>query len=416
MINDIFRSFFRTIGRILAYIAIGLVIAYFSGIVKPANVKAVENTSLGLTIGDGTFYSLSAYPSWQDIGFQLPNYVSAGSLWSAIPTDTAHSYGLNGGALSQCGMSFVKDFYYSVSYNFLISSYLNYLHPWYSSWSSEHTINVCNSKSCTPTYSHTSVSSGMELVEYDSSYSIGSFTIIFKAPSTGSCVSIAFSSYNNSTNVQLSMFVGYSYQSLGSSSLSESDIQSALSSDFNNLSNKIEDMKSEQEKTNSKLDSTNSKLDETNKTLTSEDDDTTSSSCGIVCKLKGIFTSITELPKKIVDFMIDGLKSLFIPENTDFITDFVDSLEDKLGLIAEVPIAIIEFGLDLVNSSWESVTSISLPSIEIFGYNFWNAQEIDISQGLAIFQPYKYITDCICVLICCRTLVKWRENFSGGGS
>lgn len=34
MINDIFKSFFRTIGRILAYVAVGLILAYFFGVGK----------------------------------------------------------------------------------------------------------------------------------------------------------------------------------------------------------------------------------------------------------------------------------------------------------------------------------------------------------------------------------------------
>lgn len=150
---------------------------------------------------------------------------------------------------------------------------------------------------------------------------------------------------------------------------------------------------------------TNNKIDSINSNITSEDNDYDSSKCGIICKLK-------KLPSKL----LDGIKSIFIPDDFDFINDFVDTIEDKLGFIASIPIQLIEFILNLANASWEDVTSISFPSVSIFGYNFWNSQEVDISTGINIFKPYRYITDILCVIICCRTLHKWYEKFTGGGS
>lgn len=161
---------------------------------------------------------------------------------------------------------------------------------------------------------------------------------------------------------------------------------------------------------------TNDKLDDINDSINSDSDDTTSGSCGIICKLKGIFTGIVELPVKLVNLLIDALKSLFIPEDTDFITNFVESIESKLGFIAEVPVQIIEFGINLASAGWEEVTSVSLPAISIFGYNFWSSQEVDISEGLKVFQTFRYITDCLCVIICARGLKKLWENFTGGGN
>lgn len=119
---------------------------------------------------------------------------------------------------------------------------------------------------------------------------------------------------------------------------------------------------------------------------------------------------------KLVELIVNALKALFIPENMDFVTDFVDALESKLGFIASVPVAIIEFIMDLANATWTEFKSIQLPSISIFGYNFWNAQEIDLTEAINIFKPFKYVTDVICVVICAQTLNKWRERFSGGGA
>lgn len=118
---------------------------------------------------------------------------------------------------------------------------------------------------------------------------------------------------------------------------------------------------------------------------------------------------------KLVELILNMLKSLFIPEDMDFVTNFVEALESKLGFIAAIPVKIIEFTMSLATATWSEFNSIQLPSISIFGYNFWNAQEIDLTEAINIFKPFKYVTDVICVVICAQTLNKWREKFTGGG-
>lgn len=175
-------------------------------------------------------------------------------------------------------------------------------------------------------------------------------------------------------------------------------INSIISNQKENINNIINNQNQNQQQTNEKLDNLND-------SITSEDDDFESKKCGMICKLK-----------KLPSMIIDGIKSIFIPSDMDFITDFVDSIESKLGFIASVPIQLIEFILNLASASWEEVTSVSLPTIDIFGYKFWNAQDIDITMAINIFKPFKYITDLACVILCCKTLLKWYENFTGGGN
>lgn len=127
---------------------------------------------------------------------------------------------------------------------------------------------------------------------------------------------------------------------------------------------------------------------------------------------KGIWQTIKELPSKFLDM----LKGLFIPDNFDFLDDFKNTLETKLGFIAEVPIALIDFISGLVTTNWSEFNSISFPAIEIFGVNFWGSQEVSLQEAIDIFSPYKYITDVICVVICVNTLKRWYENFAGGGN
>lgn len=160
---------------------------------------------------------------------------------------------------------------------------------------------------------------------------------------------------------------------------------------------------------------------ETNDALTSDSEDESSSSCGMICKLKNILSYINPLSEKffaykLVELLIDALKSLIVPDDMSFVTDFVDALESKLGFIGAIPGQIIEFAINLVSASWTEFNSISFPSISIFGYNFWDSQEIDLTEAINIFKPFKYVTDCICVVLCARTLNKWREQFTGGSS
>lgn len=76
--------------------------------------------------------------------------------------------------------------------------------------------------------------------------------------------------------------------------------------------------------------------DKINDTLNSEDFDTSSKKCGVVCKLKGIWEGIVSLPKKVADAFGDILKSLFVPEN-DYFKNWFDELStyfnNKLGFL-----------------------------------------------------------------------------------
>lgn len=162
---------------------------------------------------------------------------------------------------------------------------------------------------------------------------------------------------------------------------------------------------------------TNNKLD----TQIQQNEQAETTRKGIWESLKTALSYINPLSEnffayKLVELIVNALKSLFIPENMDFVTDFVDALESKLGFIASVPVAIIEFIMDLANATWAEFKSISFPSISIFGYKFWNSQTIDLTEAINIFKPFKYVTDVICVVICAQTLNKWRERFTGGGA
>lgn len=153
-----------------------------------------------------------------------------------------------------------------------------------------------------------------------------------------------------------------------------------------------------------KQDDTNSKLDEAENTRK-----------GIWGTIKDVLSNIIALPKKIVEFLVDALKSLFIPEDMSFLDDFKETISNKLGFIAQVPIAVIDFGIDLVNLDVEEMTSVTFPTVEIFGVHFWPEMEVDITPIMSKFSSLKYLTDVLCVTMCVSTLNRWREKFTGGG-
>lgn len=129
----------------------------------------------------------------------------------------------------------------------------------------------------------------------------------------------------------------------------------------------------------------------------------------------------TDLADKIGKFfdnlltgILNGIKSLFVPDDFSFIDDFKTTLENKLGFIASIPIQLLDYLLSLKNKALNPMNKITFPKISIFGYYFWDDMEIDITKGLGWISSFKYLTDLGCVIIVVNTLRKWYVNFTGG--
>lgn len=96
--------------------------------------------------------------------------------------------------------------------------------------------------------------------------------------------------------------------------------------------------------------------------ITSDDSDISSNKCGIICKLKGIFTGIANLPSKIGDL----LKSLFIPSDeqmSDLLNDTQSQLNSKLGILG-LPTSIYTQFLNLLTSDVNENTCIQFDNIK----------------------------------------------------
>lgn len=249
-----------------------IVICFLFGI---SHTKAISNIGqfADLTIAEnGAFYSLSSSAATNK-NYTILKY---STYYYAMPSNSSWTYGTYGGSLVQCGMSFLKDNYYSVTYVFNFNSSNMYLHPYYTSY--QYRLGVGESEISTTLNSNwESVNSRSEYftpVDFETHVGsmVGSFTVIFKAPANGTCVNLAFSSSDRKTYAEGVAFLGYKYQNLGSKALTEAQIQNALNSSFNDvknsinnkidnstnsINNNINDMKDKQDVTNNKLDEIN---------------------------------------------------------------------------------------------------------------------------------------------------------------
>ena len=197
----------------------------------------------------------------------------------------------------------------------------------------------------------------------------------------------------------------------GSDTLSYADIEAgqndAIQSQQKEAIEATKKVQEEQKKTNDKLDTaenTRKGIWETIKSIPGT----------IGTFFDNLGTKIGNFFKDLLDGILEGLKKLFIPEDMSFIDNLKESLENKLGFIASVPLQVIDYILALPNKIFTPITSITFPEIPIFGVKFWSGQEIDISEGLKIFQAMRYFGDIACVIIVVNTLNKWYRSFGGG--
>lgn len=175
----------------------------------------------------------------------------------------------------------------------------------------------------------------------------------------------------------------YGFYRITNAYLSDEDVLTPLINSSND-SQKQQDQLDEQKKTNDKI-------DKTNDTLTSDDNDTTSKKCGVVCKLKGIFTGIIELPKKIVEFLVDALKSLFVPTDDQLYEIVNDSkeLSENFGFVGQsmsffINIFISLLGMVNANGCIE-MPAFKIGATSLFDEHiFWEARNVCLADNLIL--------------------------------
>ena len=391
MLKFIFRnttgSFFRTIGRIIAYIVLGFLISILFS--KNVNAAALPTITSGMnyfiyntdetsptqngTKAFSTLNSTVVYPftSYTNNYFAF-GYSGVQFVTSSLGSTNAIGYTIT--ATYKILFDGIQNNIGNVNFN----GYVKFQQGSVISEASNIEVIALTSGGATfkvTTTAQLSTTTSLSTILFDLHTKSGSF---------------GFSYYGDVFTVQLSLL---SLDVQYATSV-DSAILSSLNERQKETNKKLDEVKEETKKHTEEQKKTNDKLDEAQETR------------------KGIWETIKGIPGKLLDM----LKGLFIPDDFDFINDFKEVLEDKLGFIAEVPLAVIDFILGLATASWEEFNSITLPSIEMFGVHFWNSQEISLQEAIDIFSPYKFVTDVICVCLCVNTLKRWHDHFANGGT
>lgn len=321
------------------------------------NVKAISNigTFSDLTIADtGLFSSINGQDVVSNRGYSLIKNVD---FYYALPSTPDFYYGTYGGSLTQCGLSFANDTYYSMTYYFILNDNSNYLHPYYTSQSPRMGIST-SASNVFFNFDYETVSSSVDILtlpdptifgEY-----LGLFTVVFKAPTSGTCLSMAFSSSSKNAYANEVIYVGYKYNSLGSKPLSQSDIQNALSQNFTNIENKINDMKTEQQETNDKLDTTNKELSDLNDFLTDDTEaDVDISGLGTVTGLlpEGPVDSLLNIPFTFLSVITSSMGGVCVPVTGTWVFDSTLTIPCFDSFYNQVPDYLMNF-INLIPSGF----------------------------------------------------------------
>lgn len=169
------------------------------------------------------------------------------------------------------------------------------------------------------------------------------------------------------SGIYLSDDVAYSNGGITQDSIDR--VNSTISSLKDNINN-----------TNSKLDDANSKLDEAENTRK-----------GIWSTIKDVLSNIISLPKKIVEFLVDALKSLFIPTESQ-ISEVIDDskeLSENFGFVGEGVSFSVQLFTSLLNISQSNGCvdfpefSLDFSNIDSIGHNvkFWDKKSVCLADN-----------------------------------
>lgn len=370
IINSFTGGFFRTLGRIACYMLIGSLIAYLIGFLNISNVQALSALSVPSTqfnqVNNAYFYNCK---SADNCGYS--HVVGQASLdnWSYWQTEQSDIYTIkdsSGMAMSfDTDTGFINGNYYTVnllvaakSIPTTVTSNTKKVGVGYSPMFAYENAGSSSALSTTPVAIYWNSPSGSTLLEGKGA--ILSYT--FKATSDGNYVWVSMTTQESTTGYW--SLYGYNVISQGSQAPSAQDIVDSLQGQFNsiitdisnlhltidnqfthvnsaigalgqdmlditnnletNIFNKFEYLEDSLaqgfDNLGNKIEETNNKIDNVNNSINSDDSDTNSSKCGIVCKLKGIWNGIINLPGNIWNFIKGGFDSiidLFTPPKGD---------------------------------------------------------------------------------------------------
>ncbi len=341
----------QNIKHILTRVICGISIASIFWFLDTFVVHALQNIGpySNLTIAEsGQFYDNSSLTSYTAKGYKVDQtaFTYENTFYYALPTsDLTLSHNRYGGSLSQCGLSFLANNYYSMSFVFK-SLDGAFVHPYYTQKSNN--LGISNTISGNTSFGYTEVSNGIEkLAETYYGGTDGIYTVIFKAPVNGTCITTSFSSNPTSylKNVPSNlMFLGYKYESMGASAPSSDDIKNALSGSFNEINNNI----------NNQIGSVNSNIDNATNQINSNIDELKAKQDEQNETSKGIWGSLKDGIANIGKWFASLGESIgnFFSNLTSAIGNFFSELGSK---IADGFSSIGDWFVDLKNSIVDSI-------------------------------------------------------------
>lgn len=385
ILHSLFNSFFRTIGRILAYIALAILFMLLFGkctfaqtytwnVSTQSNLRVCTSSNCNIE-SDGTSV---IYPGSTNYIYYSGNYdVNSVNVRYAVRNNTSNT-----------DTTFAEDSY-SINLRFRIVA----------------------EKSFTPTKSNFKLwyyipsNGAYKQMTCDSGEEF-SYT---KQSTSGVDYLISYSCARLDFNQSTITYVAYSYYvpNFVVWQNSQSFFMQGLSTEATN--NDI--ISSDKQNTQDIINNNNSNTDK----IISSQDKTTEAVKENTDTNKGILDTIKSFFGSFFSNLVNGIFGLIVPDNFDFLNNFLDTLESKLGFIASVPIQLIKFLIDLPNYAFEEITTITMPSIEIMGITWWNDMVIDFTPILNELKIFRYFTDITAVILFVRGLMKYYDGFTNGG-
>lgn len=131
--------------------------------------------------------------------------------------------------------------------------------------------------------------------------------------------------------------------------------------------------------------------------------------------------SILDLPNKLEEKAL----SLVVPEPETIeskYSDFTGLLEEKLGIVYQVPTMLFEFFETIVNAAITPQSTLTLPAFKLpwidgTQLTIWNSMEFDIMpKGLEVLSDLiQVVTSMTCVVLTFDTVRRFYKNFFSGG-
>lgn len=226
----------KDINYIIKRVFVGVLIALILMTIKSCNVKALANGSIVSDLiipassSEGIFVNLNNN-EYSSKGYSL---LTNGDILYAIPSTSNYTYGNSGGGIRVCNLSLLKDMYYSMTFYFASAVSSDYVHPFYTNYTNKLVITDNSGSTKAFDFNYISVSNGVQKGTYPGLTPVGdtiySYTIIFKANSTGTCLTSAFSSSSKTLSSTELAFLGYTFESLGSQALTQQQMTSIIDS------------------------------------------------------------------------------------------------------------------------------------------------------------------------------------------